>query len=334
MLKANTLVSLLFLSLAVPGVALAGLDIFPADGPAPKIQIEQPKPVTYTVKKGDTVAGIAKKFSVDTKKLMAANGMTDARKLRAGKTLTIPGVTAPAKAPVAVAKASAAPSAAAVKSASATAPVAAKTATPTPAAAAAQGGVTTQVIGQGHAAEEKADATARRFSRKGQVLDPGVVEDAPVKRRRGKKGKFLEPPAPPPTITIDARTRATFGKTGVITNNSDVPQAIRDEFYRYALKWVDELETIGVGTFHSKKIRREGNDWVATYRVILRESIGAEVKKVDYVHTPYVGHITYVQRVFTCRAPTKQAALQGPFTTKDENIREIFSYSGDKKAWR
>ena len=45
---------------------------------------------------------------------------------------------------------------------------------------------------------------------------------------------------------------------------------------------------------------------------------GAEVKKVNYEaeDTPYVGHITYVQRVFTCVAPTKQAALLGPYTEK------------------
>lgn len=312
MLKVKTLVPLFLLALAAPSVALAGLDIFPADGPAPKIVIEQPKPVTYMVKRGDTIAVIAKKFSVDAKKLMAANGLRDPRKLRAGKALTIPGTKAKA----------------AVKPAGVAA--AAKTAT---APKAVQGAVTAQAIGRAHVAEEKADAKARRARRKGAVLAPGVVEEAPVTRRRGKKGKRLAAVAPP-SVTIDARTRASFGKTGVVMNNSSVPQAIRDEFYRYAVKWVDDLETIGVGTFHSKKIRRVGNDWVATYRVILRGSLGAEVKKVDYVHTPYVGHITYVQRVFTCHGPTKQSALQGPYTSKDEHIREIFSYSGRKKAWR
>ena len=117
-------------------------------------------------------------------------------------------------------------------------------------------------------------------------------------------------------------------------NSTNVPQNIREEFLQYAHKWVDELETIGVGTYRAKKIRQVGGQWEASYRVIIRESLGAEVKKVDYEHTPYVGHITYVQRVFTSAGPTKQAALAGPYTSKDEAIREIFSYSAQKKAWR
>ena len=89
-----------------------------------------------------------------------------------------------------------------------------------------------------------------------------------------------------------------------------------------------------LGTFRAKKIRQVGGQWEASYRIIITESLGAEVKKVDYEHTPYVGHITYVQRMFTSTGPTKQAALAGPYTPKDEAIREIFSYSAQKKAWR
>jgi len=322
MLKAKTLASLFILVFAVPSAAQAGLDVYPADGPVPKVQIEQPKPLEYKVKKGDTVAVIAKKFSIDAKTLMAANGMTDARRLKAGKTLQIPGVAAPASQPAPVKPA---PVQAAASQPAATAQT-----------APAKGTVTTQSVGSATVAEEKADATARKARKKGEALDPGIVEDAPVKGKKGKRGKQILPTCPPPTITIDDKTRASFGKTGVIMNTTDVPQSIRDEFLRYANKWVDELETIGVGTFHAKKIRQVGSEWEASYRVILRESLGAEVKKVNHEaeDTPYVGHITYVQRMFTSVGPTKQAALAGPYTSKDECVREIFSYSGKKKAWR
>lgn len=321
MRKATTLCSLFLLVFGVPGLAQAGLNVYPADGPAPILRVEQPKPLEYKVKKGDTVAGIAKKYSVDPKALMSANGMRDPRKLQAGKTLKIPGKTAPA-AVAAASKPKVSSVAATPQSAAATAQ-----ATKTESSKSAPAPVN-------RVAEEKPDAAARKAAKRGQVLDPGVEEEAPVKGKKGRKGKQPQTCPPPPTITIDGKTRASFGKTGVITNNTDVPQNIREEFLQYAKKWVDELETIGVGTFKAKKIKKVGGQWEASYRVIIRESLGAEVKKVSYTHTPYVGHMTYIQRVFTSVGPTKKAALAGPYTSKDEAIREIFSYSGKKKAWR
>ena len=61
----KTLVSLALLIFAVTSVASAGLSIYPADGPAPKIVVEQPKPLTYKVEKGDTVAVIAKSVAAN-----------------------------------------------------------------------------------------------------------------------------------------------------------------------------------------------------------------------------------------------------------------------------
>jgi len=309
--KTKTLLPLALLFFALPGFAQAGVNVYSADGPPPKLVIEQPKPLEYKVAKGDTVAIIAKKFSIGAKELLAANGLADAKKLKAGQTLKIPGKFAtPAPAPLATAASPA-------KAGPEAKPAAVTAAAPV---------------------SEKADATARKAGKRGESLDPGVVEETPVKGKKGKKGKkgqVVEPvAAPSPTIEVDDALRKSFGKTGVITNSSDVPQAIRDEFLRYAQKWVDELDRIGVGTEHSKKIKQVGGQWEASYRVIIRESLGAEVKRVEYDHTPYVGHITYLQRMYTCTAPTKQAALAGPFTPKDEAIREIFSYSAANKAWR
>lgn len=229
--SAKTLVALVFLLLAAPGSAWAGLNVYRADGPAPTLQIEEPKPLEYKVQKGDSVAAIAKKFSITSKDLMAANGLADAKKLKAGQTLKIPGKTAPAP----VAKA-AAPAAAPVAAAAPAAKAVPSKPEPMP-------------------MEAKADASAKKASKRGEVLDPGVDESAPIKGKKGKKGKFEPAPAPAPTIEVDDKMRASFGKTGVITNSSNVPQNIRDEFLAYARKWVDELDRLGVGTATHKKIR-------------------------------------------------------------------------------
>ncbi|MHC1712620.1 MAG: LysM peptidoglycan-binding domain-containing protein [Solidesulfovibrio sp.] len=302
--SAKTLVALALLTFALPTAAQAGINVYAVDGPPPKIQVEQPKPLEYKVQKGDSIGNIAKKFGVDAKSLLAANGLADAKKLKAGQNLKIPGKTAPAPAT---------PAPVAGKAAPTPAPIAAVAPTPAPA--------------------EKPDATAQKAGKK-EAIDPGVADEKPVKGKKGKKGKDEPVATPPPVIQLDEKTRARFGKTGVVTNDNDVPQPIRDEFMRYATKWIDELDRLGVGTITSKKIKMVGGQWEASYRIIIRESIGAEVKRVQYDHTPYVGHITYLQRVYTCSAPTKEAALRGPYTEKDEAIREIFSYSGKNKAWR
>ncbi|EHJ48662.1 Peptidoglycan-binding lysin domain protein [Solidesulfovibrio carbinoliphilus subsp. oakridgensis] len=301
--SAKPLVVLAFLAFAAPSPLWAGLNVYPADGPAPKLAVETPKPLEYKVQKGDTLAAIAKKFSVGSKEILEANGMADARKLKAGQTLKIPGKTA--------------------------APAAVKPAPQAVAAPEAKAAPEPKTL----AAAEKPEPKGKK-GKKGEAVDPGVEDSTPAPGKKGKKGKAEPAPAPAPAVEIDDKMRSSFGKTGVIGNSTDVPQAIRDEFLRYAVKWVDELDRLGVGTATSKKIKQVGGQWEATYRVIIRESLGAEVKRVQYDHTPYVGHITYIQRVYTCTGPTRQAALAGPFTAKDEAIREIFSYSGKDKAWR
>jgi LysM repeat protein len=47
-------------------------------------------PVTYTVKSGDTLAGIAARFKTTVAKLMTANGIKNANSIQVGQKLTIP----------------------------------------------------------------------------------------------------------------------------------------------------------------------------------------------------------------------------------------------------
>lgn len=47
-------------------------------------------PFTYTVKAGDTLSGLADRFLVPKKKIMDANGLTDANFIRVGQVLIIP----------------------------------------------------------------------------------------------------------------------------------------------------------------------------------------------------------------------------------------------------
>lgn len=53
---------------------------------------------TYTVKKGDTLSGVAGRLGVSVGSLASANGIRDLDHLVAGRTLTIPGASAPARA--------------------------------------------------------------------------------------------------------------------------------------------------------------------------------------------------------------------------------------------
>jgi murein DD-endopeptidase MepM/ murein hydrolase activator NlpD len=63
----------------------------PVTVPPPPVPVGSPQPTTHTVRRGETLYRIAKRYGVSVGRLMTANGITDPRKLRAGQTLTIPG---------------------------------------------------------------------------------------------------------------------------------------------------------------------------------------------------------------------------------------------------
>lgn len=275
---------------------MSAVRVLPVGAPFPAIVIEQPKQ-EYVVKSGDTVAAIAKKFSVTPADLMKENKITDARKLKAGQKLTI---SVPGK-PLGsgVADVSGAPQAAA----------------PVPKA-----GEVKPFAPDGKA-EAKPDAKA----------DAKATAETGKKAATESETAQTAAPATPPSPATASRH---VGQTGIIENDTDVPKAIREEFQAYAKKWLDMSDELAVGTPTNKKIRQIGGTWECSYRVMLKDTMGSEVKRVYYDHTPYVGHITYRIISYRCEAPTKDAAMKGPFEEKEESVREIFSYSGKDKAWR
>lgn len=98
-------------SLIFPGQVLALTG--PAAAPAPAAAtpaLAAPAATTYTVVRGDTVSGIAGRFGVSTKAVLAANGLDSSALIFPGQHLSIPGMTTAAldtpvaaPAPVAVA---------------------------------------------------------------------------------------------------------------------------------------------------------------------------------------------------------------------------------------
>jgi len=61
--------------------------------------------VEHTLKSGETLGGLSKRYGVSVDQIMAANNITDARKIRAGQKLVIPGAAASAPRPAAAAPA-------------------------------------------------------------------------------------------------------------------------------------------------------------------------------------------------------------------------------------
>jgi len=71
----------------------------PAPRPQPKPQPVPPEGIDYIVLPGDTLISISKKFGIELIQLMNVNHITDARTLRAGQHLRIPGSPAPVPVP-------------------------------------------------------------------------------------------------------------------------------------------------------------------------------------------------------------------------------------------
>lgn len=76
----------------VKPAALANTSTPPAATPVKETEKVAPKPAarSYTVQQGDNLWKISKRLKVDQAKLMKANGIEDARKLRVGMTLVVP----------------------------------------------------------------------------------------------------------------------------------------------------------------------------------------------------------------------------------------------------
>jgi LysM repeat protein len=72
--------------------ALANTPAVATANPVKETEKATPKPATrsYTVQQGDNLWKISKRLKVDQDKLMKANGIEDARKLRVGMTLVVP----------------------------------------------------------------------------------------------------------------------------------------------------------------------------------------------------------------------------------------------------
>jgi LysM repeat protein len=258
------IIAALSLSLALTGCGMLGGEK-PAPAPVAQVTPEPtpppppppPPPLTHTVKKGESVAAIAKKYGVPASQLMEANKLPNAKAIKAGMVLTIPG----------------------------------KTAEPKP-------------VSEKEPAKEKELKAA-----KGK--DPYGVEaaSAPAKGKGKKGGKFVD-------------DDATYEK-------------VKTEFNDYARKWLEKSTALAQNTKDRKEVKMEEGRYVASYSVILPDTMHTEVKRVDYEDTPYVGHITYEVEVHRSYGPTAQAAASAKDEeVKRESMREIFSFSGQKRAWR
>lgn len=270
----KTLVTALILCLGLTGCGYFGEKPAPAPvvevkpEPAPPPPPPPPAPLTHTVRKGESVAGIAKKYGVPATQLLAANNLPNAKALKAGKVITIPGKTAP-------------------------------------------------------------DVTKAK----------PVVNDRPVKEvgtkeisEKPAKGSSKKDP-----YGIEAATAPEKGKKGakVKVDDDATYEKIKVEFHDYAKKWLQKSIALSQSNKNRKDVAQESGRYVASYPEILLDTVETEVKRVEYDHTPYVAHITYRVRIHRTYGPTAQAAqTSNDEEVKEENMREIFSYNGQKRAWR
>ena len=264
----KTLVSALILCLGLSGCGYFGEKPAPAPvveikpEPAPPPPPPPPPPLTHTVRKGESVASIAKKYGVPATQVLAANNLPNAKALKAGKVITIPGKTAPD-----------------VTKAKPEAPV-----------------------------KEVKEIAEKPV--KGSKNDPFGI-DAALAPAKGKKGA---------KIKVD--DDATYDK-------------IKADFRYYAVKWLQKSAALSQSNKSRKDVAQESGRYVASYNEILLDTVETEVKRVDYPDTPYVAHITYRMRVHRTYGPTPQAAqASGDEEVKEENMREIFSFNGQKRVWR
>jgi len=90
-------------SLAIPGAASSPVASAPVAAPVKAAPVASAG--SYVIVSGDTIARIASKFGISTQALLSANSLSISSVIYAGRTLVIPGASAPAAAPAAPAAA-------------------------------------------------------------------------------------------------------------------------------------------------------------------------------------------------------------------------------------
>ena len=237
----------------------------PAPAPAPE---PTPPPPTFkhTVKKGESVALLAKKFGIPAKDILAANNLTDPKAIKPGKVLTIP--------------------------------------------------CKPESVFKPMSKQEKADHLA-------------AEKEAQVKEPRGKGAKS-DP------YGIEAALAPQKGKKKPLKVDDEATyEKVKADFHEYARKFLEKESTLSENTKAHKDVKQDGGRYVATYSVILMDTMETEVKRVEYSDTPYVGHITYQMEVHSTYGATPQEAMASTAEeVKQESMREIFSYNGQKCVWR
>jgi LysM repeat protein len=261
-------------------LALTGCSMFSSEKPAPEpVAQVQPEPapaptpppapptLSHTVKKGETVAVLAKKYGVSVKEILEANNLPNAKAIRPGRVLTIPCK------PVSVFK-------------------------------------------------PMSKAEAKEMAEK----------ESMEKQPKGKGGKLSKSD----TYGIEAAMAPEKGKKKPVKVYDEAAfEKVKSDFNDYARNFLEKESSLAESNKNHKDVKQEDGRYVATYNVILMNTMQTEVKRVDYSDTPFVGHITYQMEVHSTYGATAQEALASTAEeVKQESMREIFSYSGQKCAWR
>lgn len=238
-------------------VALAGCGMFektPPPPPPPPAQVQPTPPpppppppaeIRHTVKKGETLAKLAKHYGVTIHQILQANHLRSAKGVKPGMTLTIP-----------------------------------------------------------HKAAADAAAPAAASAKAGKVSAAGPVV-------KGKKVK------------------------GQMVYDEAAYEQVKTGFNDYARNWLTKEANLSQTTKARKEVKQESGRYVASYSVILPDTMKTEVKRVDYPGTPFVGHITYDVEMHKCYGATAaEAQASAKEDVSKESMREIFSFDGQKGSWR
>src|SRR5581483_8147402 len=100
---------------------------------------------------------------------------------------------------------------------------------------------------------------------------------------------------------------------------------VRTTFETFTQEWMAKLaEAEEYHRTQRMKITENSDGFSAEYVGYLPQRF-IEVKKTEYVDTPYIGTLTYYERTLRCTGKTKEQALQGPFEQVETSpVREIF----------
>jgi hypothetical protein len=137
-----------------------------------------------------------------------------------------------------------------------------------------------------------------------------------------------------PALSADAKPKApaAAGKKSAAPA-AETPENLKARLEEFGKTVAESYNRTVLHNITKKEVTNtSGGGFTASYQAIDPQSIKGSFVPATNPKSPvkYIGTLTYAEMTYTCTAPTREAALKGPFTASRTMTTELVKYVNGK----